>query len=283
MGKPNVGKATLMNQLVGEKLSIITSKAQTTRHRIMGIVNDDDFQIVYSDTPGMLDPKYKLQEGMMKFVGTAWLDADVLLLVVEVGDKIENYDQILPRIEKSDARVFVILNKVDLSQQEEVLEKLEAWSKRLPNASVVALSALHKFNIENLMEKIVESLPEGPPYFSKDELTDKPMRFFVSEMIREKILLHYKQEIPYSVEVVVEEYKDEAKLIRIRANIVVSRDSQKVIIIGKGGQAIKRVGTDARMDIQDFVGKKVFLELFVKVDKNWRNDETKLRKYGYLD
>ena len=272
-----------MNQLVGEKLSIITSKAQTTRHRIMGIVNDDDFQIVYSDTPGMLDPKYKLQEGMMKFVGTAWLDADVLLLVVEVGDKIENYDQILPRIEKSDARVFVILNKVDLSQQEEVLEKLEAWSKRLPNASVVALSALHKFNIENLMEKIVESLPEGPPYFSKDELTDKPMRFFVSEMIREKILLHYKQEIPYSVEVVVEEYKDEAKLIRIRANIVVSRDSQKVIIIGKGGQAIKRVGTDARMDIQDFVGKKVFLELFVKVDKNWRNDETKLRKYGYLD
>ena len=283
MGKPNVGKSTLMNQLVGEKLSIITSKAQTTRHRIMGIVNDDNFQIVYSDTPGMLDPKYKLQEGMMKFVGTAWLDADVLLLVVEVGDKLENYDQILPRIEKSDARVFVILNKVDLSQQEDVLEKLDAWSNRLPNASVVAISALHKFNIENLMEKIVESLPEGPPYFSKDELTDKPMRFFVSEMIREKILLHYKQEIPYSVEVVVEEYKDEPKLVRIRANIIVSRDSQKVIIIGKGGQAIKRVGTDARKDIQDFVGKKVFLELFVKVDKNWRNDETKLRKYGYLD
>lgn len=272
-----------MNQLVGERISIITSKAQTTRHRIMGIVNDDDFQIVYSDTPGILDPKYKLHEGMMKFVGGAFTDADTLLLVTDVSESPTDYENELAKIKKIEAAVFVLINKVDLSNQDKVITLIEKWKEAAPEASVAAISALHGFNLDELLAKIVESLPESPPYFPKDELTDKPMRFFVAEIVREKILLNYKQEIPYSCEVIVESYQDEGHIIRIRALIIVSRDSQKMIVIGQQGKSLKKVGTEARKDIQDFVGKKVFLELFVKVDKNWRNDEQKLRRYGYFE
>ena len=272
-----------MNQLVGERISIITSKAQTTRHRIMGIVNDPEFQIVYSDTPGILDPKYKLHEGMMKFVGGAFTDADTLLLVTDVTESPDNYESELAKIQKIEASVFVLINKVDLSNQDQIISLMDLWKAAAPSASIAAISALHGFNLDELLEKIVNSLPESPPYFPKDELTDKPMRFFVAEIIREKILLNYKQEIPYSCEVIVESYETEGRQIKIRALIIVSRESQKMIVIGSKGSQLKKVGTEARKDMQDFIGRNVFLELFVKVDKNWRDDEQKLRRYGYFE
>ncbi|WP_434064821.1 GTPase Era [Sanyastnella coralliicola] len=283
IGSPNVGKSTLMNQLVGERLSIITSKAQTTRHRIMGIVNDDDFQIVYSDTPGVLDPQYKLHEGMMRFVKNALQDADVLLVMTDVFEDSMAHPETLEKIANMDIPTFVLINKIDLSDAETIEKRIEEWKTRIPRAIVAPISALHSFNIEKLLDHIVEQLPESPPYFPKDELTDKPMRFFVSEMIREKILRHYKQEIPYSCEVIVEEYKEDGNLIRIRSEIIVARESQKGIIIGHQGKMLKRIGTEARKDIEAFIGSKVFLELYVRVDKNWRNDESKLKRFGYMN
>ncbi len=281
IGSPNVGKSTLMNQLVGERLSIITSKAQTTRHRILGMVNGDDFQIVYSDTPGVLNPNYKLQESMMKFVRTALQDADIILFVTDIFEDEMNHVETLEKIQKTNIPVLLLVNKIDLGDQQKVEERLTYWQEKVPNAKVVALSALHRFNVEPIFHKILELLPEGPPFFPKDELTDKPMRFFISEIIREKILLGYNKEVPYSCEVMVEEYKDNPEQVDIKAVIVVVRDSQKGILIGHQGKRLKWVGTEARKDIQEFVGKKVYLELFVKVDKDWRNKETKLRKYGY--
>lgn len=282
LGKPNVGKSTLMNALVGQKLSIVTYKAQTTRHRILGIVNGDDFQIIYSDTPGILKPSYKLQETMMKAVDLAFSDADIFLYVIESGEE-EMDAEIVAKLNKAKCPVIIALNKIDLSQQDKVQEKLDHWHGCIPAATIIPVSALHKFNIEKLFEAIIEKLPEGEPYFPKDELTDKPMRFFVSEIIREKILFHYKKEIPYSVEVIVDSYVDEEKIIKIRAVIFVTRESQKGIIIGDKGLAIKRVGIEARKDIEEFAGKKVFLELYVKVQKDWRDDENQLKKFGYLN
>ncbi len=282
IGSPNVGKSTLMNNLVGERLSIITSKAQTTRHRIMGIVNGEDFQIVYSDTPGMLDPKYKLHEGMMKFVGSAFVDADVMIFVTDMEETAEKQAHALARINKLEVPVIVLLNKIDLATQEAVEERLLYWQKHVPKAKVAPISALHKYNVNELLEYIIKQLPESEPFFPKDELTDKPMRFFVSEIVREKILTRYKQEIPYSCEVLVTEYIEELKIVRIRTEIIVDRDSQKAIMIGHQGKALKSVGTEARKDLEKFIGKKVFLELYVKVDKNWRNDSSKLKKYGYF-
>lgn len=283
IGKPNVGKSTLMNQLVGTKLSIINSKAQTTRHRIMGIVNEDDYQLIFSDTPGVVDAKYKLHEGMNNFVKSAFQDADVFLFVVEINEKPENQHILVEKLAQMDIPVILVLNKVDNSEQEDIKLKVEAWREKLPKAIVIPVSALHKFNVDIVLQKIIEFTPESPPYFPKDELTDKPMRFFVSEIIREKIMTHYKQEIPYSSEVEVESYVDEAKIVKISAVIYVMRESQKGIIIGKGGIALKRVGTEARRDIERFIDKKVFLQLFVKVDKDWRDDPRKLKRYGYLD
>jgi GTPase len=282
IGSPNVGKSTLMNNLVGERLSIITSKAQTTRHRIMGIVNGEDFQIVYSDTPGILDPKYKLHEGMMKFVGSAFVDADVMIFVTDIEETVEKQAHALARINKLEVPVIVLLNKIDLATQEAIEERLLYWQKHVPKAKVAPISALHKYNVNELLEYIIKQLPESEPFFPKDELTDKPMRFFVSEIVREKILTRYKQEIPYSCEVLVTEYIEELKIVRIRTEIIVDRDSQKAIMIGHQGKALKSVGTEARKDLEKFIGKKVFLELYVKVDKNWRNDSSKLKKYGYF-
>ncbi len=280
IGNPNVGKSTLLNALVGEKLAIITSKAQTTRHRLMGIVNGDDFQIVYSDTPGIVDPHYKLHEYMMKFIDSALMDADIFLLVIEVNDKF-NHLEILEKIKNSGLPIILLINKIDLSTQEEVVLQLTDWQKRLPSAEIIPISALNKFNLENVFNTLLDKLPENPPYFPKDELTDKSQRFFVSEIIREKILLHYKKEIPYSVEIVIESFKESEKLIKIYALIFVARDSQKAIIIGHGGLALKKVGTEARRDIEDFVGKKVFLELTVKVNKDWRDQDLQLKRFGY--
>ena len=284
VGSPNVGKSTLMNRLVGERLSIINAKAQTTRHRIMGIVNEDDYQIVYSDTPGVLDPAYKLQEGMMKFVKTALQDADVLLVVTDVNEQGMAHPETLEKIAAMEVPTFVLVNKIDLASDQPAVEaKLDAWAAKLPRASVVPISALHNFNVDTLLERIVAQLPESPPLFPKDELTDKPMRFFVSEIVREKILTHYKQEIPYSCEVVVEAYEDAPDITRIRAEIHVARESQKHIVVGAQGRMIKRVGMDSRKDIEAFLGKKVFLDLYVRVDKNWRDDERKLKRFGYMD
>lgn len=280
IGNPNVGKSTLLNALVGEKLAIITSKAQTTRHRLMGIVNGDDFQIVYSDTPGIVDPHYKLHEYMMKFIDSALMDADIYLLVIEVNDKF-NHPAILDKIKNSGLPIILIINKIDLSTQEEVVKQLTDWQKRLPTAEIIPVSALNKFNLENVFNTLLDKLPENPPYFPKDELTDKSQRFFVSEIIREKILLYYKKEIPYSVEIVVESFKESYKLIKIYALIFVARDSQKAIIIGHRGSALKKVGTEARKDIEEFVGKKVFLELTVKVNKDWRDKDLQLKRFGY--
>ena len=284
VGSPNVGKSTLMNRLVGERLSIINAKAQTTRHRIMGIVNEPDWQVVYSDTPGVLDPAYKLQEGMMRFVKTALQDADVLLVVTDVREEGMAHPETLEKIAKMDVPTFVLVNKIDLIPDQKIVEnKLDEWAQRLPRASVVPISALHNFNVDTLLERIVAQLPESPPFFPKDELTDKPMRFFVAEIIREKILTHYKQEIPYSCEVVVEAYEDGPELVKIRAEIRVARESQKHIVVGAQGRMIKRVGMDARKDMEAFLGKKVFLDLYVRVDKNWRDDERKLKRFGYFD
>lgn len=289
VGNPNVGKSTLMNVLVGERLSIITSKAQTTRHRIMGIVNGEDFQMVYSDTPGVLQPNYKLQEQMLEFSRSALVDADVLLYVTDVQDNPDKNSDFLDKVKHlKHARIFLVINKIDLTTQETLEQLVEYWRRVLPEATIFPISAQQKFGTDQLFTAIRESLPECPPFFPKDQLTDKSSRFFVDEMIREKILLNYDKEIPYSVEVEVESFIDEEPdeqhsegMIRIGAIIFVERDSQKGIIIGKGGKALKRVGTQARREIEAFFGKPVFLQLFVKVDKDWRSSQTRLRHYGY--
>jgi len=281
IGNPNVGKSTIMNALVGEKISIITSKMQTTRHRIKGIVSGEDFQIVYSDTPGILKPNYKLQEEMMKFVDTALTDADVILYVTDVVETVNKNPEYIEKINKSGVPVILLINKIDLSEQQKVLELVKTWKELLPCAEILTISATEKFNIAPIFDMILEKLPEGPAYFPKDELTDRNERFFVQEIIREKILLYYQKEVPYSVEIEVESFKDEEKLLRIQAVIHVNRETQKGIIIGHQGKAIKKVGTEARKDIEEFFEKKVFLELFVKVNKDWREEERSLRNFGY--
>ena len=281
IGNPNVGKSTIMNALVGERLSIITKKMQTTRHRIKGIVNGEDFQIVYSDTPGILKPNYKLQESMMSFVNTALIDADVILYVTDVVEKADKNSEYLEKIRKSNAPVMVLINKIDLSNQGQVMELYNYWKDMLPAADVFAISATEKFNIAPIFDRILELLPEGPPYFPKDELTDRNERFFVTEIIREKILLNYQKEVPYSVEVEVEEFKEEAKILNLRCVIHVARDSQKGIIIGHQGKALKKVATESRMDLEEFFQKKVFMELYVKVSKDWRDKDRMLGNFGY--
>ena len=281
IGNPNVGKSTIMNALVGEKLSIITKKMQTTRHRIKGIVSGEDFQIVYSDTPGILKPNYKLQESMMKFVDSALVDADVILFVTDVIEKADKNPDYIEKVRKSNMPVIVLINKIDLSNQEEVTKMFDYWTEIFPGANIYPISALERFNIEPIFDRILELLPEAPPFFPKDELTDKNERFFMQEIIREKILLHYQKEIPYSVEVEVEEFREEPRIIKIRAIIYVARDSQKGIIIGHQGKMIKRVGTEARKDAEEFFDKKIFLELFVKVSKEWRSQDNQLKKFGY--
>ncbi len=284
VGNPNVGKSTLMNDLVGERISIITSKAQTTRHRIMGIVNTPEYQIVFSDTPGVLKPKYKLQESMLEFSEGALTDADVLLYVTDVVEDPEKNKDFLDRVAKESVPVLLVINKIDLLKNNEELEKIvDAWKKRLPNAEVFPTSAMENFNVSNLKNRIVELLPPSPPFFGKDALTDKPMRFFVTEIIREKLLLNYEKEIPYSAEVLVEKFEEKENSIHIMAVIYVERDTQKGIIIGKGGVKIKKIGIQARQDIEKFFDKKVYLELFVKVEKDWRNRENKLRQFGYIE
>ncbi|MBN1769097.1 MAG: GTPase Era [Prolixibacteraceae bacterium] len=281
IGNPNVGKSTVMNALVGEKISIITSKMQTTRHRIKGIVSGDDFQIVYSDTPGILKPNYKLQENMLKYVDTAIGDADVILYVTDVIETFDKNTDYIEKIQKSGTPVILLINKIDLSNQEEVLGLYEKWHEILPEAEIVPVSAKEKFNVEPIFNMIIEKLPESPAFFPKDELTDRNERFFVQEIIREKILLHYQKEVPYSVEIEVEEFKEDEKMLSIRAIIYVNRETQKGIIIGHQGKAIKRVGIEARKDIEEFFSKKVFLDLYVKVSKDWRDEEKKLRGFGY--
>ena len=284
VGNPNVGKSTLMNDLVGERISIITQKAQSTRHRIMGIVNTPEYQIVYSDTPGVLKPKYKLQESMLEFSEGALTDADVLLYVTDVVEDAEKNKDFLDRVAKEKVPVLLVINKVDLLKGNEELEALIArWHERLPNAEIFPVSAKEHFNVDNLKRRIEELLPVSPPFFGKDALTDKPARFFVTEIIREKLLLNYDKEIPYSTEVLVEKFEEKDNSIHIMAVIYVERDSQKGIIIGKGGEKIKKVGIQARQDIETFFDKKVFLELFVKVEKDWRNRENKLRQFGYIE
>ena len=281
IGSPNVGKSTLMNQLVGEKLSIITSKMQTTRHRIMGMVNDEDYQIVFSDTPGIIDPAYRLHENMMKFVSEALKDADVILMVTDIYEDPEKMQDRLDQINQLNVPTLLLLNKMDLSNQKSMEKMVDLWKSKLPTAQILPISALHNMSIQFILPKILEWLPENPPYFDKDQLTNKNMRFFVSEIVREKILKIYQKEVPYSCEVVVEEYKEEEKIVRIRANIMVSRTSQKSIVIGHQGKKIKKLGIESRIDMESFIGKKVHLELFVKVDKDWRDKEGKLKKYGY--
>ncbi len=283
IGNPNVGKSTLMNALVGERLSIITSKAQTTRHRILGIVNGDDFQILFSDTPGIIKPAYELQNSMMDFVKSAFDDADVLIYMVEVGEKELKDEDFFEKIRNSKIPVLLLINKIDTSSQEIVEEKFEYWQQKVPNAEVFLVSALEKFNIEPLFEKIVSLLPYSPAFYPKDQLTDKPERFFVNETIREKILLQYKKEIPYAVEVVTEEFEESDTIIKIRSVIMVERDSQKGIIIGHKGTAIKWVGIEARKELEKFLGKKIHLELYVKVNKNWRSDKRQLKRFGYME
>ncbi|MEN8857357.1 MAG: GTPase Era [Flavobacteriaceae bacterium] len=283
IGNPNVGKSTLMNALVGEKLSIITSKAQTTRHRILGIVNDDDYQIIFSDTPGILQPAYQLQESMMDFVKSAFDDADVLIYMVEIGEKELKNEAFFKRIINSKIPVILLINKIDKSTQEEVDEKINYWRAKVPNSFAYVISALEKFNVEAVFYKIIELLPESAPFYPKDQLTDKPERFFVNEAIREKILKHYKKEIPYSVEVETESFVEEESIIRIRSVIMVERETQKGIIIGHKGTAIKRVGAEARIDLERFFGKKIFIELYVKVNKDWRSNSNQLKRFGYKD
>lgn len=284
VGNPNVGKSTLMNDLVGERISIITSKAQTTRHRIMGIVNAPEYQIVFSDTPGVLKPKYKLQESMLNFSEGALTDADILIYVTDVVENPEKNAEFLARVEKEKVPVLLLINKIDLLKSQDDLEAIVSkWKTILPNAEVFPTSALEHFNVTNLMTRIVELLPTGHPYFGTDALTDKPARFFVTEIIREKILTNYDKEVPYSVEVIVEKFDEKEGAIHIMAVIYVERDSQKGIIIGKGGSKLKKVGIEARKDIETFFGKKVYLELFVKVEDNWRNRENKLRSFGYIE
>ena len=281
LGNPNVGKSTIMNALVGEKLSIISPKAQTTRHRIMGIVNSEDFQIVYSDTPGILKPKYKLQETMMSSVNSALADADMILYITDVTERTADESEYIDRIKSSGIPAIIAINKIDLSNQADLEKIVESWHKAFPLSPVIPMSALKGFNLDALLNAVLEKLPEGPPYFPKDQLTDKFEKFFASEMIREKILFHYKKEIPYSVEIEIESFSDESSIIKIRALIHVTRDSQKGIIIGHKGNMLKRVGTEARKEMENFFGKKIFLELYVKVTKDWRDKQSALKKFGY--
>ncbi len=287
VGNPNVGKSTLMNALVGERISIITSKAQTTRHRIMGIVNGEDFQMVYSDTPGVLKPNYKLQESMLEFSQSALTDADVLLYVTDVVDSAEKNAFFLQKVQAMAAdpacptKIILIINKIDLIDQPRLEELVAFWHQELPTAEIFPISAIEKFNIEPLFKHIKDLLPQSPPFFDKDALTDKPERFFVNEIVREKILLNYDKEIPYSVEVAVESFKEEDNIIRISAVIFCERESQKGILIGKGGKALRKVGIEARKDLEAFFGKQIFIELFVKTERDWRNREQKLRSFGY--
>lgn len=281
IGNPNVGKSTLMNAFVGERLSIITSKAQTTRHRILGIVNGDDFQVIFSDTPGIIKPAYQLQNAMMNFVTSAIEDADILLYMIEIGEKSPKNEDIFNQLLKSSKPILMLINKIDKSSEEEVVEAVEHWSTQIPQAEIYAISALKHFGVEQVFQKILEHLPESPAFYPKDSLTDKPERFFVNEVIREKILMHYKKEIPYSVEVQTEAFEELEHIININTLIMVERQTQKGIIIGHQGKALTRIGTEARKDLEKFFQKKIFLDLFVKVDKNWRQDDNKLRRYGY--
>ncbi|MDD7887581.1 GTPase Era [Flavivirga sp. 57AJ16] len=281
IGNPNVGKSTLMNAFVGEKLSIITSKAQTTRHRILGIVNGDDFQVLFSDTPGIIKPAYELQESMMGFVKSAFEDADVLIYMVEIGEQALKDEAFFKKITSSKIPVLLLLNKIDRSDQETLETQVQLWAKKVPNAEIIPISALEGFQVKEVFDRIIELLPESPPFYPKDQLTDKPERFFINESIREKILLHYKKEIPYAVEVDTEEFLEEEKIIRIRSVIMVERETQKGIIIGHKGSALKRVGVEARKDLEKFFGKQIHLELYVKVNKNWRSNQNQLKRFGY--
>jgi len=281
IGNPNVGKSTLMNAFVGEKLSIITSKAQTTRHRILGIVNGENFQVVLSDTPGIIKPAYELQASMMDFVKSAFDDADVLVYMVEIGEKELKDEAFFNKITNSKIPVLLLINKIDTSNQEQLEAQVQLWSEKVPNALIYPISALEGFNVKEVFEKIIELLPESPAFYPKDQLTDKPERFFVNENIREKILLNYKKEIPYAVEVDTEEFFEEENIIRMRSVIMVERDTQKGIIIGHKGSALKKVGVEARKDLEKFFGKQVHLELYVKVNKNWRSDQRQLKRFGY--
>lgn len=282
IGKPNAGKSTLINGLLGEKLSIITYKAQTTRHRILGIMNDDDYQIVFSDTPGIIVPKYGLQKAMMTKVDESMQDCDVVLLVADIGEK-HLSDEVREKLEKTKAPVIILLNKMDLSDDEGVKEKVAMWEKEVKCEQVLPVSALHKFNLDSILQLILKYLPESPAYYDKEQWTDKPEKFFAAEILREKIFTHYKEEVPYSTEVEIEEFKDEPTILRIGAVIYVARDSQKPIIIGKGGVALKNVGTAARKDLENFFGKKVFLQTYVRVKDNWRDSKHMLRQFGYED
>lgn len=281
VGNPNVGKSTLMNVLVGERISIATFKAQTTRHRIMGIYNTDDIQIVFSDTPGVLKPNCKLQESMLNFSTSALVDADVLLYVTDVVETPDKNNDFVEKVAAMEVPVILLINKIDLTNQKELEQLVAAWHELLPKAEIVPISAANKFNVDYVMKRVRELLPDSPPYFDKDQWTDKPARFFVTEIIREKILLFYDKEIPYSVEVVVEQFKEQPKSIQINAIIYVERDSQKGIIIGKQGRALKKVATEARRDLEKFFGKRIYLETFVKVDKDWRSSDKELRNFGY--
>ncbi len=281
VGNPNVGKSTLTNKLVGERLSIITAKAQTTRHRILGIVNEEGYQIVFSDTPGVLKPNYKLQESMLRFSKSALQDADIVIYMTDVVEKLDKNSDFLDSVRKTDSPVLLVINKIDESNPEQLDKLVSVWKEELPKAEIFPMSALRGFNTDNLMKRIKELLPEGEPYFDKDVMTDKPVRFFISEIIREKILLYYQKEIPYSVEVEIEEFKEVKKQISIRGVIHVARESQKGIIIGHQGAALKKTGTEARKDMEKFLDKKVFLQLFVKVNKDWRDKEKSLRNFGY--
>lgn len=281
IGNPNVGKSTLMNAFIGEKLSIITSKAQTTRHRILGIVNGDDFQVVLSDTPGIIKPAYELQESMMGFVKSAFEDADVLIYMVEIGEQELKDEAFFKKITNSKIPVLLLLNKIDKSDQGQLESQVQVWAEKVPNAEIFPVSALEGFNVKEVFNRIIELLPESPAFYPKDQLTDKPERFFINETIREKILMHYKKEIPYAVEVDTEEFFEEEKIIRIRSVIMVERETQKGIIIGHKGSALKRVGVEARKDLEKFFGKQIHIELYVKVNKNWRSNQNQLKRFGY--
>jgi len=281
IGNPNVGKSTLMNAFVGERLSIITSKAQTTRHRILGIVNGDDFQMILSDTPGIIKPAYQLQESMMGFVKSAFEDADVLLYLVELGEKALKDEAFFNKITSAKIPVLLLINKIDKGNEELLKESLELWQSQVPNAEIFAISALEDFGVQEVFKRIIDVLPTSPAFYPKDQLTDKPERFFVNEIIREKILMHYKKEIPYSVEIDTEEFFEEENIIRLRSVIMVERETQKGIIIGHKGSALKRVGVEARKDLEKFFGKQVHMELYVKVNKNWRSNDRQLKRFGY--
>ncbi|MFT5249385.1 MAG: GTP-binding protein Era [bacterium] len=281
IGNPNVGKSTLMNAFVGERLSIITSKAQTTRHRILGIVNGEDFQMILSDTPGIIKPAYQLQESMMGFVKSAFEDADVLLYLVELGEKELKDEAFFNKITTAKIPVLLLINKIDIGNEKLLSDAMKLWSEKVPNAQIFAISALENFGVKEVFQQIISLLPESPAFYPKDQLTDKPERFFVNEIIREKVLIHYKKEIPYSVEIDTEEFFEEETIIRMRSVIMVERETQKGIIIGHKGTAIKRVGVEARKDLEKFFGKQVHMELYVKVNKNWRNNDRQLKRFGY--